>query len=33
MNIEITTKLKKKAKIDKEKETVRPTVINDDLIR
>jgi len=33
MKKEITDTLKQKAKIEKEKETVKPTVINDDLIR
>jgi hypothetical protein len=33
MNGTITKKLKGKAKIEKEKETVKPTVINDQLIR
>ncbi len=33
MNFEISKKLKGKAKIEKEKETVKPTVINDYLIR
>lgn len=33
MNFGISQKLKSKAKIEKEKETVKPTVINDALIR
>lgn len=33
MNKDITTRLKTKANIEKEKETVKPTVINDALIR
>jgi hypothetical protein len=33
MQKEITDRLKQKAKIEKDKETVKPTVINDDLIR
>jgi len=30
---EITSRLKTRAKIEKNKDTVKPTVINDDLIR
>ena len=33
MNFDISKRLKGKAKIEKEKETVKPTVINDKLIR
>lgn len=33
MNQDISKKLKTKAKTEKEKETVKPTVINDTLIR
>ena len=33
MNPNITRKLKSKAKIEKEQETVKPTVIDDNLIR
>ena len=33
MNYDISKKLKTKAKTEKEKETVKPTVINDTLIR
>ena len=33
MNYDITKRLKGKAKIEKETETVKPTVINDKLIR
>ena len=33
MNQELSKYLKQKGKIEKEKETVKPTVINDDLIR
>ena len=33
MNQDISKKLKTKAKTEKEKETVKPTVINDSLIR
>ena len=33
MRNEIQSKFKNKQKIEKDKETVRPTVINDDLIR
>jgi len=33
MNAEIQKRLKKKATIDKEKDSVKPAVINDDLIK
>ena len=33
MNFDIGKRLKVKAKIEKEKETVKPTIINDSLIR
>jgi hypothetical protein len=33
MQADISKRLKSKAKIEKEKETVKPTVINDRLIR
>ena len=33
MNNDISKRLKSKAKIEKEKETVKPTVINDVLIK
>ena len=33
MNVEIQKRLKKKATIDKEKDSVKPAVINDDLIK
>lgn len=33
MNKDITERLKKRAKTEKNKESVKPTVINDDIIR